>query len=193
MNEPNIDQLVETTLSRLWFFHRDASLSEVHLSKYRAGQILLEHGFTDMSAKRGGLTANMRYLVASALAVDLAPFGPDSAAWEHVLLKAGSYFKVIDVYRIGEKTQITLLNIPEELVPVAKAVDPDADQGLVKQARQQFEEDLESPPAAALQTNEWKKRTAAPLGMSDSGELFFNDGAAPPAPGARRKAWWKLW
>src|SRR5690606_18841919 len=90
--------------------------SENLISRYQIGQILTERGFTDMSYKGGGLTTNFRYLIASANAKDLSAFNPDAAQFGHVLLSSNTFLKVLDIYKIGNKTQVFLLEIPETAV-----------------------------------------------------------------------------
>ena len=65
-----------------------------------------------MSYKGGGLSTNFRYLIASANAKDLSAFNPDSKRFGHILLSANGFFKVLDICKIGDKTQVFLLEIP---------------------------------------------------------------------------------
>ena len=108
MNNTEIEEIYKQTFSGLTLFYRDTTLSEGLISKYQIGQILTERGFTDMTYKDGGLVTNCRYLIASANAKDLSAFNPDSKQFGHVLLTSNAFFKVLDIYKIGNKTQIFL-------------------------------------------------------------------------------------
>lgn len=113
MDTKQIEKIYNQTFSGLTLFYRDTELPESLISKYEVGQILQERGFTDMSYKGGGLTSNFRYLIASAHARDVSAINPDSAEYGHVMLQDNSCFKVLDIYKIGDKTQVFLLEIPE--------------------------------------------------------------------------------
>ena len=67
------------TSSGLKLFYRDTNLPENLILNYKVGQIIQEKGFTDMSSIGGGISGNLRYLIASAHAKDLSKFNPDSA------------------------------------------------------------------------------------------------------------------
>ena len=73
----------------------------------------MERGFTDMSFKGGGISTNCRYLIASAFGKDVSSIMPDTVEFGHTMLPSGAFFKVLDIYNIEDKSQIFLLNIPE--------------------------------------------------------------------------------
>src|SRR5689334_25221514 len=104
MDNKQIEEIYNQTFGGLTLFYRDTTLSEDLISKYRVGQILNERGFTDMSYKGGGLASNLRYLIASAHAKDISAISPDSAIFGHVVLRSNAWFKLLDIYKIGDKT-----------------------------------------------------------------------------------------
>ena len=116
MENKQIEEIYNSTFSRLTLYYRDTTLDTNLIIKYQVGQILTERGFTDMSYKGVGLATNLRYLIASANARDLSALNADSKQYGHVLLSANVFFKVLDIYKIGEKTQIFLLEIPVSAV-----------------------------------------------------------------------------
>ena len=116
MENKQIEEIYNSTFSRLTLYYRDTTLDTNLILKYQVGQILTERGFTDMSYKGGGLATNLRYLIASANARDLSALNADSKQYGHVLLSANVFFKVLDIYKIGYKTQIFLLEIPVSAV-----------------------------------------------------------------------------
>jgi len=174
MNNPEIEEIYKQTFSGLVFFYRDTTLSEALISKYQIGQILTERGFTDMSYKVGGLMTNCRYAIASAHARDLSAFNPDSKQFGHVLLASNACFKVLDIYKIGTKTQLFLLEIPAIAVDLFTNVTSNIENDLTKQARANFDTKINSEPIPELQIQDWKERTEFPIGMNEKGVFFYN-------------------
>ncbi len=173
MDTNQIEEIYNQTFPGLAFFYRDTTLSDNLISKYRVGQILTERGFTDISYKAGGLVTNCRYLIASAHAKNLSAIDPESEKCGHVLLVSDSFFKVLDIYTIGEKTQICLLEIPEKAVDIFAGATSDVEAAIAKKARENLDEKINSTPVAELQTPEWKERTQFPIGMNDMGDFFY--------------------
>ncbi|MCK9450493.1 MAG: hypothetical protein M0Q90_02290 [Bacteroidales bacterium] len=176
MNTTEIEEIYEQTFSGLAFFYRDTTISEALISKYRIGQILTERGSTDMSYKEGGLITNCRYLIASANARDLSAFNPDFKQFGQVLLTSNAFFKVLDIYKIGNKTQIFLLEIPATSVDLFTNVSSNIENDLTKQARVNFDTKINSEPIPELQTQDWKDRTEFPIGMNEKGVFFYKTG-----------------
>ncbi|MEO7906512.1 MAG: hypothetical protein ABIT06_06035 [Saprospiraceae bacterium] len=179
MDNNQLEEIYNQTFTGLGLFYRDTTLSENLISKYSVGQILTERGFTDMSTIGGGLATNLRYLIASVNAKDLSAIDPDAASTGHVLLNSNAFFKVLDIYKIGDKTQVFLLEIPESAINHFAITTSDTESELTKKARQDFEILLTFDPVAELQTLDWNERTEFPLGMSDSGEFFYQDNTQP--------------
>lgn len=207
MENKQIEEIYNQTFGGLTLFYRDTSLSENLISKYSVGQILTERGFTDMSYKGGGLATNFRYLIASANAKDLSAFNPDSAKFGHVLLSSNAYFKVLDIYKIGSKTQVFLLEIPVTAVDFFASATSNIEEDITKKARESFDTKINSEPIAELQTKEWRERTEFPIGMNDKGEFFYTQTNNVPLKGSNeqvkptkesesnseQKPWWKFW
>lgn len=173
MDSKQIEEIYSQAFSGLELFYRDTTLSEHLVSNYKVGQILVERGFTDMSILGGGLTANLRYLIASAHAKDLSSIDPESAGTGHVMLQSNAFFKVLDIYSIDGKTQILLLEIPENAIGIFAGSTSGKEEELIKRGKQDFDILLTFDPVAELQTPDWKERTEFPIGMSESGEFFY--------------------
>jgi len=124
MDNEQIEEIYNQTFGGLTLFYRDTTLSENLISKYKVGQILTERGFTDMSFKGGGLATNFRYLIASANGKDLSAFNPNSEQFGHILLSSNAFFKVLDIYKIEDKTQVFLLEIPETAIDFLQVLLP---------------------------------------------------------------------
>lgn len=207
MDNKQIEEIYNQTFGGLTLFYRDTTLSENLISKYSVGQILTERGFTDMSYKGGGLTTNFRYLIASANAKDLSAFNPDSAKFGHVLLSSNAFFKVLDIYKIGDKTQVFLLEIPETAVAFFASATSNIEEDITKKARESFDTKINAEPIIELQTKEWKDRTEFPIGMNDKGEFFYNPTNNRQKTETKvlfkptneneinneQKPWWKFW
>lgn len=199
-----IESIFNETFSGLKLFYRDTNLPENLISNYKIGQIIKEKGFTDITRLGGGLSGNLRYLIASADAKDLSVFNPDSAKIGHYLL-ADAFFKVLDIQEKDSKTQIFLLHIPENSIPLFKNSTSNIEEEIIEKAEKRFREKINDPLIPELQTEDWKERTKLPIGMSESGEMFFDDSKIKLESPKRieinksgkaievKKPWWKVW
>lgn len=206
MKNTRLKAIYNETFSGLKLFYRDTDLSEILISNYKIGQIIQEKGFTDMTSMGGGLSGNLRYLIASAHPKDLSKFNPDSAKIGHFLLDTIAYFKVLDVYKIQNKTQILLLNIPDNSLLLLKNSTSNLEEEIIEKARKKFSTKIDLDLIPELQTESWKQRTKSPIGMNDTGELFFDDSKikteeikrieiniARKTIEVNKKPWWKIW
>lgn len=206
MKNTRLKTMYNETFSGLRLFYRDTNLPENLILNYKVGQIIQERGFTDMSSIGGGLSGNIRYLIASAHPKDLSKFNPDSAKIGHFLLGSIAYFKVLDIHKIENKTQVFLLNIPDNSISLFKNSSSNLEEEIIEKARKKFRDKLNSDLIPSLQTAEWKQRTETPLGMSINGELFFDDSKIKIEEPKRieidahnktievnKKPWWKIW
>ena len=78
---------------------------------------------------------------------------------------------VLDVYTIGDKTQIMLLQLPDGFEEVFKTPRKIIDE-TVEKHRKSFEECLKSEPIEELTTPGWLERVKFPIGMDDEGNFF---------------------
>ena len=206
MKNARLKAIYNETFSDLKLFYRDTTLSHELISNYKVGQIIKEKGFTDMSFIGGGLSGNCRYLIASSEARELSKFNPDSVKNGHSLLDDNSFFKVLDIQKIKDKTQIFLLNIPGNSLTLFKNSSSNLEEEIIEKARQKFINKIYSALIPELQTDNWTERTKSPIGMSDNGELFFDDSTITAEEPKRieinkvekkieinKKSWWKIW
>ncbi|MDP9954530.1 hypothetical protein J2X97_000167 [Epilithonimonas hungarica] len=197
MENSQIERLFNQTFSGLTLFYRDTNLDETLFTKYVAGQILQERGFIDMSFKGGGLTTNIRYLIASTNGKDVSSLVSESKNFGHTMLKPNSFFKVLDIYKIENKTQILLLEIPEIGINLFKSSISNIEEQVIEKARESFESKIKMEPIPELQEADWKQKTEFPIGMNDKGEFFFQDEKDTSKikinSENQKKPWWKLW
>ncbi len=149
---------------------RDVNLKEDLASKYEIGQIITEKAFVDASTKIGGMVTSHRYMILSQYFSDLSQFehGTD---WALHTAKNGSRFKVLDIYTIGDKTQILLLQLPDGFEEIFEGT-IELEDKIIKRERKNFAEDWQKDVFEELATEEWLARCGFPLGMSDEGEFF---------------------
>ena len=90
------------------------------------------------------------------------------------IIQRDAFFKVLDVHHQDGHAQITLLHIPEELVPYLRTSElNEIEEEMVEAARSNFEENLDAPAVPALTEPYWMERVEFPLGMSEDGNLFY--------------------
>jgi uncharacterized protein (UPF0297 family) len=206
MKNNRIKEILDETFSDLKLFYRDTDLADDLIEKYKVGQIIKEKGFTDMTSIVGGLSGNCRYLIASANAKDLSKFNRDSAKIGHFLLDEIAFFKVLDIHKINNKTQVLLLHIPDNSLSLFKNSFITIEEEIKEKARQKFSFQINAPLVPELQTENWKEKTESPIGMNDRGEMFFDDSTIKVEKPLRivvnkekksieinKKPWWRIW
>ncbi|MDA9339618.1 hypothetical protein N9Q68_01460 [Polaribacter sp.] len=199
MDKSIVEKIYNDTFAGCTMFYRDTTLDEKLISKYKQNQILQERGFTDMSFKGGGLKQNLRYLIASSKGKNLSAMNPQSEQFGHILLKSNSFFKILDIYKLEDKTQILLLNISEESIELFRSSTSNIEKQVIEKGRESLNLKLNTPAIAEHETTEWRERTKHPIGMSDKGEFFYQqminkqDNEIAEVKEKRKKPWWKKW
>lgn len=175
-----IEEIANWTLSGLTMYYRDSEVPNKVLEKYKIGQIIRSQPFVDVSIMAGGIERNVRYAIASAKVAKLfeSPFSdPAGVDWRLCTMNCDSYFKIVDIYKIGDKTQVCLLHIP------AKAIDffektvfnlrgENFEETLRIKARESFDAKIEMPFIEAFRHTGWLNRTSFPIGTDVNDELF---------------------
>lgn len=196
MTHSDIEEIYNRTFAGLTLYYRDTDLTEKLISKYYPGQILHERGFTDMTYKGGGLSGNTRYLIASANGKDISALSPDMKDYGHILLTAGSYFKVLDISEAENKTQIFLLEIPSDTIDFFTRNTSGIENEITEKAKQNFLSKIQLEPLPELSDKDWLERTSYPIGMNECGKLFYDETEKPSGENQtvpRPRPWWKLW
>ena len=145
MKNKRIKETLDEAFSDLKLFYRDTNLADNLIEKYKVGKIIKEKGFTDMTSIGGGLFGNLRYLIASANAKDISKFNPDSAKIGHFLLDEITFFKVLDIHKIENKTQVFLLHIPDNSLSLFKNSTSNLEEEITEKAKKKSDPGLLDP------------------------------------------------
>lgn len=173
MTTEELQSIMNSTFGGLAIFCRDLDLDESLIAKYQPNQILQERGFTDVTHKIGGFGKNCRYLVASSKGKDLSMFSQNPELG-HIVIQSGAFFKVLDIQQEDGKTQILLLNIPQEGVSIFGTSKINLEDQIVEKGIEVFKKHIASDPLKELQSKDWVERTSFPIGMNQEG-VFFMD------------------
>lgn len=152
------------------FLYRDTKLSNDLIAKYVTGSFLLESAFTDCTKLRSGVgDNNLRYLFISNEGVDFSKVtkGKSKEKAERlglVVFQRSAVFHVLDVYKLGNKTQV--LMSPDNYLP------QDEIEQIIEAARTDFDELIGSPVLPELGASEWQDRLFFPVGLNGIGVLL---------------------
>ncbi|WP_407381298.1 NADAR domain-containing protein [Methanobrevibacter sp.] len=163
-------RIISSILSECELYVRDVNLKENLAEKYEIGQILTEKAFVDASDNIGGMITTHRYSILSNQMADLSGF-ENGTNWGLHTTKAGSKFKILDIYKVEDKTQILLLQLPEGFEEVFENKNKLIDE-VIEDSREEFEDLINEEPIKDLTTDEWLERVSFPIGMNDAGNFY---------------------
>lgn len=83
--------------------------------------------------------------------------------WGLCIMQKDSFFKVLDIYKKQNKTQITLLHLPDQYWKLFRNVVMDLDTELIAYVRKSFDKHITGTPVPELAKKDW---------MDDKGNLF---------------------
>ena len=163
-------KVIESTFAGASRYVRDVNLDEKLAGRYEIGQIIHERGFVDASKRIGGMVTSHRYLILSSYMADFSGF-EEGTNWGLHVANRGSKFKVVDIYTVGDKTQILLLQLPDgfESAFVNRTC---VEEEFIERERENFEKDLKRDVIEELAGEMWLERCKFPLGMDENGEFF---------------------
>lgn len=139
---------------------------------YRVGTLFREPTFCDATYKLGGFAAPHRYLILSANARCIDAFS-EHPEWGLCIWQTGRIFKVIGSHKKTARTQVTLLEVPEELRSERTTQSlSDLERDFARRAAQQFEDALQLRVLPEHETRLWLDRLELPLGVDDHGHFF---------------------
>lgn len=120
-----INQIINWILPGLQFFYRDTD-ADIDVEKmYPIGKVLRTGFNTSVSAKLQQPAQKTRFFIAAAHAAKLYSeedgevnedglyLSPRAEEWQHAVLSKNSWLKVLDVYKVGDVTQVFMIQIPE--------------------------------------------------------------------------------
>lgn len=180
MENTKIEEAYNDTFSGLTMFYRDCELKQELISKYQADQILMERGFTDVSSFAQGLSKTLRYAIASNKAVNMGQINPDVVKFGFNLISAPSHYKVLDIYTIGNQTQILLLHFDEKFIDIFRSTKSNIEEKVIVMGRESMDKKIQMKPNDDLNGKEWTERTQFPIGMSDNGDFFMPNNHSMP-------------
>ena len=172
INLEQMEQVINGIFPGLTMYVRDVNLSPICAEKYQPDMIIKERGFTDASNRVMGMITTHRFAILSNHMADFRPY-EHSTNWGLFVAQSGSHFKVLDVYRFRDRTQITLLHLPDdERWKVFENVKISIEDQITEMARKRFEAKSVTEPIPELSTEVWLQRCSSPLGMDEQGKLF---------------------
>lgn len=162
--------VMSSVLGRCSMYVRDVNLKKELAQKYKPGQVIREKGFVDATDRIGAMTTTHRYAILSYQMADFTKF-EKGTNWGIHVAKAGSTFKVLDIYEFEGKTQILLIHVPDGFED-AFNMGADLIKQTVSESRESFRKALSSEVIEEVNSPEWLERLKFPLGMDDDGNFF---------------------
>ena len=181
-----LEDCINWVLPGLQFFYRDTDAIDNASEIYKVGDTIRAGFFIDVTTKLLKPIHKTRYIIASAHVAplytieDLVQKNPALAEWNLCTLHYNSYFKVADVYEKDGVTQVLLLHIPENMARLMNGsigiefVDQALGENgsLSGMARASLDEKIHMEVHPRSLDKVWCERMEAPVGLTDTGELF---------------------
>jgi hypothetical protein len=177
----NTEEIFNWTYPGATLYYKDCDLTASVIEQFQKDSIIRNGYFLDVSSRGAGIKFNTRFLIASAKAARLYEINPDNTRFGHCCINANSYFKILDIYKLGGKTQIFLLHIPAKGVGYFSQVSSNMDEDFIKKARVSFDNKINAEPLSDLLDPFWVKRTNFPVGM-DGYNKFYSLATLSPLP-----------
>ena len=173
----NIQEMIKDTYSNLKFYVRDVDIEDKIIYKYKIGDIIYEKAFVDCTKKISGLSKKVRYFILSNKAKDLSKY-ETKTKWGLCVIDKNSAFKILDIYRRGEKTLIILLHVPEEIAEQFKKVHSNFDKEVCKKIKDEFDKLYNREPDKDLK-DDWYERIKFPIGIDNNNNLIKSNKELP--------------
>jgi hypothetical protein len=148
----------------LQMFVRDTFLAKKTEEKYVIGKIIKEPTFCDVSCRVGGIITTHRYAILSNRFLDFSA-SENGTNWGLFVCKKNSFFKVLDIYKINGKTQISLLHLDENW-KLFENINSNVEDDIIKMCRERFQNKYNMPPIPELVTKTWLERLIYPIGIN---------------------------
>ncbi len=182
-----IEEIVNWTLPGMTMYYRDSNLSQEVIDRYEVKKIFRSQTFVDVSNYAGKPTTNCRFIFASSKAAPLYKINPATEKWGLHSINCNSYFKILDVYKKENVTQIFLIHIPYKGIDffsrtVLKLGEQNIEEQIIGKAKDSLNQKLQSEIPSALNEKEWIDRTNFPIGLDNNNEFFTLETTEPLMP-----------
>ena len=154
----------------LQMFVRDTLLDKETEEKYIIGKIIKEPTFCDVSCRVGGIITTHRYAILSNRFVNFSAF-EHGTNWGLYVCKRNSFFKILDVFKLNGKTQISLLHLDDDW-KLFENNNSNVEEDIVKMCRERFQNKYNMPPIPELATKMWLERLLYPVGINLQNEYI---------------------
>lgn len=179
LNPQKLEDILNWILPGAQFLYRDTDFPCDTSALYSKVNLLRAGFFIDCSARASRLTRKTRFIILSAHSAPMwaaMPKDKELQSWKMHVLHFNSVFKVMDVFNFGGKTQVFLLHIPWQAIPLFTMettfnfdIEGFAKLNLVEKVRKNFIEKMRLPADRDLESTAWLERTAALPGVIGSG------------------------
>lgn len=189
LNKKRLQAIVNWTLPGLSMYYRDTNLDQSIIDQYKIGMIFRSQTFVDVSNFAGRPTTNCRFIFASSKAAAVYKVNPATKRWGFHSINCNSYFKVLDIYKKEQTTQIFLIHIPYQGINFFSTTklrlgDQDFEQQIIDKSRASLDKKLLSKIPAALNEKSWTDRTNFPIGLDSQNNFYALELTSPLLPAA---------
>lgn len=166
-----IKNIFTDTFTNLTFYVRDTNLPVEIISKYKKGMIICEPSSLMASFKVGGIFTNCRFAILSNHMLNVSPIDAQTN-FGLFMAEENSYFKILDVAKKNETTQILLLHLRKESWELFKNLDMISSFDLIKLGRDTFESCFFALPVFEHKNKEWLDICQKAVGINQDGNFF---------------------
>lgn len=184
MSKSLVESVLNWTLPGLTLFYRDTQTDIDVESLYKVGDIFRAGEHIEVTPMLYKPTGNVRYIIASShtAAWYEHPMNvqqvPKIAEWQLHYIHRNSYFKVMDIYKVGEVTQIFLLHIPYRGIglflgdTLMNFVADENGTSLIDVARASLDNKVTMDPHPTSLDVDWVKRTKNLVGIDGMNQYY---------------------
>lgn len=187
------EQIVNWILPGLQLFYRDTD-ADIDIERmYPVGKVVRTGFYTSVSTKLQRPAQKTRFLIASAHAALLCSdengnvnetglrFSPRAEEWGHAVISKNAWLKVLDVYKIGNVTQIFMIQIPEtaamflgDNATIFNFINEASGSGttLVEIARRSLDEKMKQLAHPRSADTDWVALMSRPIGYTLEGQPY---------------------
>lgn len=187
------EQIVNWILPGLQLFYRDTD-TDIDVDRmYPVGKVLRTGFYTSVSTKLQRPAQNTRFLIATGHAALLCSdengnvnetglsFSPRAEEWRHAVISKNAWLKVLDVYKVGDITQIFMIQIPETAAmflgdneTIFNFINEAGGSGttLVEIARRSFDEKMKQLVHPRSTDTDWVALMSRPIGYTLKGQPY---------------------